>query len=49
MRLVGLLLVAVGLGLLLFVGVTFFQDSHKVLSPVPEQSGVKVIFVTPTP
>lgn len=49
MRVFGFVLVAVGLGLLAFVLYTFFNDSHKVLSPVPEQSGVKVIFITPTP
>ncbi len=49
MKVVGFLLIALGAGLMLFVGYTFFRESNRTLSPVPENQGVKVIFVTPTP
>ena len=49
MRMVGSFLIIVGLGLLLFIGYSFFKDSNRTLSPVPDDQGVKVIFITPTP
>lgn len=47
MKTVGVILVAVGLALLVFVAFSWFQEANKVHSPIPEEGGVKVIFVTP--
>lgn len=49
MKVIGSILIVVGLGLLLFIGYSFVKDSNRTLSPVPVDQGVKVIFVTPTP
>jgi len=48
MKNIGVILIAVGLGLLAFVLFNFFKETNKVASPIPESSGVKVIFVTPS-
>lgn len=48
MKFIGLILVAVGLALLLFVGYSYVKEKSKLHSPIPEERGVKVIFVTPT-
>lgn len=48
MKIVGIILVGMGLALLLFTIIGFFFDSNKIISPVPESQGVKVIFVSPT-
>jgi hypothetical protein len=47
MKNVGLILIAVGLALLAFVGYNFLRERNRVASPIPEDDGVKVIFVTP--
>ncbi|MBI3620322.1 hypothetical protein HY214_04240 [Candidatus Roizmanbacteria bacterium] len=49
MRIIGVLLIAIGLALLLFVGYAFLKQNNRLLTPVPEEQGVKVIFVTPSP
>ena len=49
MRIIGLLLLAIGLALFAFVGFNLLKDRNKMVSPIPEEKGVKVIFVTPTP
>lgn len=43
----GLVLIAVGLALLIFVIFNFLKERTKMVSPLPEEEGVKVIFVTP--
>lgn len=48
MKLVGIILIAIGLALLLFVVFNFLNENNKMASPIPEEKGVKVIFVTPT-
>lgn len=48
MKIVGIVLIGMGLALLLFTITGFFFDSDKTISPVPESQGVKVIFVSPT-
>lgn len=48
MKRIGLVLIAVGLALLVFVLVNFIKARNKVASPIPEDQGVKVIFVTPS-
>lgn len=48
MKIVGIVLIGMGLALLLFTITGFFFDSDKTISPVPESQGVKVIFVSPS-
>ena len=47
MRNFGLILIAVGIALLMFVSYNFIKEKNKMASPIPEDKGVKVIFVTP--
>ena len=47
MKKVGLVLIATGLALLTFVLFNFFKERNKIASPIPEDQGVKVIFITP--
>lgn len=47
MKLFGIVLIAIGIALLLFVILNYLSDSNKMASPIPEEKGVKVIFVTP--
>lgn len=47
MKIVGIVLIGMGLALLLFTVTGFFFDTGKTISPVPESQGVKVIFVSP--
>jgi hypothetical protein len=44
----GIVLIAVGIALLMFVSFNFIKEKNKIASPIPEDKGVKVIFVTPT-
>ncbi len=48
MKYLGFVLIAIGTALLLFVGYNFLKERNKMASPIPEEKGVKVIFVTPT-
>lgn len=48
MKRLGLILIAVGLALLVFVIFNFIKEKTKMASPIPEEQGVKVIFVTPS-
>jgi hypothetical protein len=48
MKIVGLLLVIGGIAVAIFVAYLFFEDNGRVLSPIPQEDRVKVIFVTPT-
>jgi len=47
MKIVGIALISIGLALLLFVAFNFFKEKNRTVSPIPEEGGVKVIFVTP--
>ncbi len=47
MKMVGVVLIAIGLALLVFVVFNFVKEKNKMASPIPEEEGVKVIFVTP--
>lgn len=49
MKIIGFILISMGIALMLFVGYSFFKQRGRTLSPIPEDRGVKVIFVTPTP
>jgi hypothetical protein len=44
----GLILIAFGLALIIFVIYNFFQEKNKILSPIPEEKGIKVIYISPT-
>ncbi len=48
MKFIGFILISIGLALFLFVGYNFLKEKNKILSPLPEEKGVKVIFVTPS-
>lgn len=48
MKYLGYILIITGIALLLFVGYNFFKEKDKIISPIPQEKGVKVIFVTPT-
>jgi len=48
MKKMGLFLIAFGLALLLFVFYNFLRERNRLISPIPEDKGVKVIFVTPS-
>jgi len=48
MKKFGLVLIAFGLALLIFVFYNFIKEKNKIVSPIPEEQGVKVIFVTPS-
>jgi hypothetical protein len=47
MKKVGFVLIALGLALFFFVVYNFFLGRSQTLSPVPENKGVKVIFISP--
>lgn len=47
MKKVGIILIGAGLALLSFVIFNFIKEKNKIVSPIPEEQGVKVIFVTP--
>lgn len=47
MKKVGIILIGTGLALLSFVIFNFIKEKNKIISPIPEEQGVKVIFVTP--
>ncbi len=48
MKNIGLVLIAIGIALLMFVFYNFLAEKNKMASPIPEDKGVKVIFITPT-
>lgn len=48
MKAIGMVLIAIGLALLLFVLLNFINEKNRIVSPIPQDKGVKVIFVTPT-
>jgi len=47
MKGLGIVLIAIGVALLMFVFYNFIKERNKTASPIPEDKGVKVIFVTP--
>ncbi len=47
MKRLGIVLIAIGIALLMFVLYNFIKEKNKMASPIPEDKGVKVIFVTP--
>jgi len=49
MKIIGVVLISFGLALIIFVVYNFVKAQGEIVSPIPENTGVKVIFVTPTP
>jgi hypothetical protein len=47
MKAVGIILIGMGVALLMFTILSFVQDSNRIISPIPESKGVKVIFTSP--
>lgn len=47
MKIVGYLLIAIGVGLLLYLLINFLGEKNKIHSPIPEEEGIKVIQITP--
>jgi len=47
MKQLGYILIAVGLALFVFVIYSFIQEGRRLHSPIPEEKGVRVIFITP--
>ncbi len=48
MRALGYIFIVAGVSLLLFAGYKYLTSIDRVVSPVPEEKGVRVIIVTPT-
>lgn len=47
MKNIGLILIAIGFALLCFVSYNYVKEKNQIASPIPEDKGVKVIFITP--
>jgi hypothetical protein len=47
MRYLGFILIAAGLAFLVYFGFAFIQNRQSFHSPIPEEKGVKVIYLTP--
>jgi len=45
---VGLVLIAFGLALIIFMVYNFLLEKNKILSPIPEEKGIRVIYISPT-
>lgn len=48
MRIIGIILVSIGLALFAFIAFNLLRDRGEMISPVPQDNGVKVIYVTPS-
>ena len=48
MKGLGIILITIGIALLMFVIFNFVKEKNKIASPIPEDKGIKVIFVTPS-
>lgn len=49
MKIIGIILVLLGICMLFFVGYLGLQERNKFVSPVPDAGGMKILFVTPAP
>jgi hypothetical protein len=47
MKRLGIVLITIGIALLIFVSYNFIKEKNKTASPIPEDKGVRVIFITP--
>lgn len=41
-------MLGIGLALLLYVGYIFLQNKSEFVSPIPNESGIKVLYLSPT-
>lgn len=48
MKVVGFVLILLGISLLIFGTYVYFRQSDTIVSPIPDDRGVKVIYVTPS-
>jgi len=48
MKYLGILLTLIGLVLMVVVIFDYFRELNRVKSPIPDDKGIKVIFITPT-
>ncbi len=44
-----MILLSIGFALFIFIIYLFVKDRNKIISPIPEDSGVKVIIISPQP
>jgi len=49
MRTFGVILLSIGFALFIFIIYLFVKDRNKMISPIPQDTGVKVIIITPEP
>lgn len=49
MKFLGYIFIAIGLGILVFIGYVYWNKSGELVSPIPETGGVKVIQLSPRP
>lgn len=47
MKNIGILLIAIGIGVLAFILYTLFFRNRGIISPVPESQGIKILYITP--
>jgi len=47
MRAFGIILIGIGVALFLFVLISTLRNKNEMISPVPENPGVRVIYITP--
>lgn len=48
MKKIGFLLIILGFTLLVIMTFNFIKEKNRMISPIPEEKGVKVIFISPT-
>jgi len=48
MKNLGLILIVIGIVLMSIVAYNMIGEKNRVKSPIPDEKGIKVIFVTPT-
>ncbi|MFH1827099.1 MAG: hypothetical protein ABH812_01535 [bacterium] len=49
MKTFGIILLSIGFALFIFIIYLFLKDRDRIISPIPQNTGVKVIVVTPGP
>jgi hypothetical protein len=48
MKIVGFILISFGVVLLIFFLYNFIQEKNRIISPIPDEKGVKVLFISPS-
>lgn len=49
MKIVGIVFILLGLILSLVAFINYFRSNNAIISPIPDQNGIKVIIVSPSP